>query len=134
MLDADMTIRKAIDPIALGAARGKPVGADYEYLVGCYNELVHRHVPEHVEYCQQVGGIIVMHRDDLRAVAPRWLHFTEQVRHDPEAWRLSGDSFVTKGGKPWISEMYGYAFACAEAHLEHQVNNDYMLYPGKHKL
>jgi hypothetical protein len=37
-----------------------------------------------------------------------------------------------QGGKtpPWIGEMYGYSFACAEAGLQFQVVDGLMLYPG----
>ncbi len=31
-----------------------------------------------------------------------------------QAWRLSGDQYVEKGGRPWISEMYGYVYSGAQ--------------------
>ena len=34
MLDGDMLLREPIDPVALGAARGRVVSAEYTYLVG----------------------------------------------------------------------------------------------------
>ena len=34
MLDGDMLLRERIDPVALGAARGRVVSAEYTYLVG----------------------------------------------------------------------------------------------------
>ena len=34
MLDGDMLMREPIDPVALGAARGRVVSAEYTYLVG----------------------------------------------------------------------------------------------------
>lgn len=37
----------------------------------------------------QVGGFTLMHREDLRRVAPHWLKFTEAVRFDPDV-SLSG--------------------------------------------
>ena len=42
----------------------------------------------------------------------------------------TGDAYVTRGRAPWISEMYGYAFAAAEAGLTHVVHDDIMLFPG----
>lgn len=43
-----------------------------------------------------------------------------------------GDIFNGNGknGPPWISEMYGYVFACAEVGLDFQVSDKFMLYPG----
>jgi hypothetical protein len=38
-----------------------------------------------------------------------------------QAWRLSGDQYVEKGGKPWISEMYGYVYAAAKMDVWHKV-------------
>ena len=85
-----------------------------------------------VENAQQVGGFTVMHREDLERVAPRWLYWTEEVRQDPDSWANTGDIFNGNGknGPPWISEMYGYVFACAEARVDFKVSNDVMLYPG----
>jgi hypothetical protein len=31
-----------------------------------------------------VGGYTLMHREDLRRVAPLWLKYTEDVRFDPD--------------------------------------------------
>ena len=76
-----------------------------------------------------VGGYTFMHKDDLARVAPLWLQFSEDVREDPEAWRLSGDQYVEKGGKPWISEMYGYSFACAKSNVWHTWDETVMHYP-----
>ena len=64
----------------------------------------------------------MMRTDQLRKVAPLWLQYTEDVRADPDAWKLSGDQYATNpGDKPWISEMYGYSYACAKADVWHKV-------------
>eukprot|EP00951_Prasinocladus_malaysianus_P010888 scaffold80225_cov35-Prasinocladus_malaysianus.AAC.1 len=52
-----------------------------------------------------------------------------RVREDRMAWADSGDVYVGKGGKPWISEMYGYSFGCAKAGVWHVANHSIMLYP-----
>ena len=46
-----------------------------------------------------------------------------------QSWRLTGDQYVEKGGKPWISEMYGYAFACAKSNVWHKWDINVMHYP-----
>ena len=35
----------------------------------------------------QVGGFCMMHKDDLKRVAPLWLQFSKAVRHDPDVRR-----------------------------------------------
>lgn len=73
----------------------------------------------------------MMQTDQLRKVAPLWLQYTEDVRADPDAWKLSGDQYATKpGDKPWISEMYGYSFACAKADVWHKVRRMYVFVVG----
>eukprot|EP00798_Chlamydomonas_sp_ICE-L_P023622 gene23622-9149_t len=46
-----------------------------------------------------------------------------------QSWHLTGDQYVEKGGKAWISEMYGYAFACAKESVWHQWDLSVMHYP-----
>ncbi|KAG7575541.1 hypothetical protein ISN45_Aa03g000360 [Arabidopsis thaliana x Arabidopsis arenosa] len=127
ILDADMIIRGPIIPWELGAERGRPFAAHYGYLVGCDNLLVRLHT-KHPELCDKVGGLLAMHIDDLRVLAPLWLSKTEDVRQDTAHWstNLTGDIY----GKGWISEMYGYSFGAAEAGLKHKINDDLMIYPG----
>jgi hypothetical protein len=62
--------------------------------------------------CDKVGGVIIMHIDDLRRFAMLWLHKSEEVRADKEhyATNITGDVYASG----WISEMYGYSFAAAE--------------------
>ena len=77
---------------------------------GCDNILAQLHTA-HPEFFDKVGGILAMHIDDLRALAPLWLSKTE-VRQDKSHWstNITGDIY----GMGWISEMYGYAFGAAE--------------------
>lgn len=44
MMDADMVLRATIDPIALGAARGRVVSAEYTYLVGTESGFAERFI------------------------------------------------------------------------------------------
>ncbi|XP_057983809.1 peptidyl serine alpha-galactosyltransferase [Malania oleifera] len=127
ILDADMIIRGPIIPWELGAEKGRPVAAYYGYLVGCDNILAQLHTT-HPELCDKVGGLLAMHIDDLRALAPMWLSKTEEVREDKAHWatNITGDIY----GQGWISEMYGYSFGAAEVGLRHKINNDLMIYPG----
>lgn len=83
----------------------------YRYLRGCDNLLAQLHT-KHPELCDKVGGLLAMHIDDLRALAPMWLLKTEEVRSDRAHWgaNITGDIYE----KGWISEMYGYSFGAAE--------------------
>ncbi|KAL3813856.1 hypothetical protein ACJIZ3_015124 [Penstemon smallii] len=127
ILDADMIIRGPIVPWELGAEKGRPVSAYYGYLIGCDNLLAKLHT-KHPELCDKVGGLLAMHIDDLRALAPMWLSKTEEVRDDKAHWatNYTGDIY----GTGWISEMYGYSFGAAEVGLHHKINDNLMIYPG----
>ncbi|TVU36129.1 hypothetical protein EJB05_18045 [Eragrostis curvula] len=127
ILDADQIVRGPIIPWELGAEKGKPFAAYYGYLKGCDNILAQLHTA-HPEFCDKVGGILAMHIDDLRALAPLWLSKTEEVRQDKSHWspNITGDIY----GMGWISEMYGYSFGAAEVGLRHKINDDIMIYPG----
>ncbi|KAL6520181.1 Peptidyl serine alpha-galactosyltransferase [Orobanche minor] len=127
ILDADMVIRGPIIPWELGAEKGKPVAAYYGYLVGCDNVLAKLHT-KHPELCDKVGGLLAMHIDDLRALAPMWLSKSEEVREDRAHWatNYTGDIY----GSGWISEMYGYSFGAAEVGLRHKITDNLMIYPG----
>jgi len=81
------------------------------YLIGCDNELAKLHT-SHPEACDKVGGVIIMHIDDLRKFALLWLHKTEEVRADRAHYARNVTGDIYESG--WISEMYGYSFGAAE--------------------
>lgn len=83
----------------------------FSYLIGCDNVLAKLHT-RHPEACNKVGGVIIMHIDDLRRFAMLWLHKTEEVRADRSHWSKDITGDVYEAG--WISEMYGYSFGAAE--------------------
>ncbi|KAL9227047.1 hypothetical protein vseg_002788 [Gypsophila vaccaria] len=127
ILDADMVIRGPILPWKLGAEKGRPVAQYYGYLIGCDNILADLHT-KNPGLCDKVGGLLIFHIDDLRAMAPFWLSKSEEVREDKAHWatNITGDIY----GTGWISEMYGYSFAAAEVGLRHKITDDLMIYPG----
>lgn len=142
VLDSDMVLRRPFLPADFNLSRGWAVGAKYDYMIGVNNELADRHIPEIPKRndtlagpagrrSDRVGGFFFVHRDDLKAMSHLWLKYTEDVRADPEAWRLTGDVYSKKpGDKPWISEMYGYSFGAAKAGLWHKYDEESMLYPS----
>jgi hypothetical protein len=68
-----MIMRGPVTLWEFGAERGHPVSTPYEYLIGCDNELAQIHA-RYPEACDKVGGVIFMHINDLRTLAPVWLH------------------------------------------------------------
>ena len=43
----------------------------------------------------------------------------------------TGDVYAKRGHPPFIADMYGYAFAAAEAGISHQVVPSLMVYAGQ---
>jgi hypothetical protein len=64
---------------------------------------------------QPVGIYVLIRRDDLAAVAPRWLKKAMDIRSD-KLCRAK----MPHGG--WISEMLGYAIAAAECGVRHHIS------------
>lgn len=80
-------------------------------MVGCDDALAKLH-RKHPELCDNVGHLLALHIDDLRALAAIWLSKTQEVWQDRAHWvaNYTGDIY----GKGKITEMYGYSFAAAE--------------------
>ncbi|KAI3931417.1 hypothetical protein MKX01_040334 [Papaver californicum] len=106
-----MIMRGPITPWEFNAARCHPVSTPYDYLIGCHNELAKLHT-SHADACDKVGGVIIMHIDDLRKFALLWLHKTEEVRADKAHYSKNITGDIYESG--WASEMYGYSFGAAE--------------------
>ena len=47
-----------------------------------------------------------------------------------QAWRLTNDLLVEPGGRPWISEMYGFSFGSAKAGVTYEWRRTAMIYPS----
>lgn len=108
IIDADMVMRlpflckgesfeNGVDAsLEMNCERGRPISAFYGYLKGTNNDLATRHIPQvpirnntdggqplH-RRSDQVGGFVVVHKDDMRQYMHDWLQMTEDVRDDPE--------------------------------------------------
>ncbi|KAG8460159.1 hypothetical protein KFE25_014304 [Diacronema lutheri] len=141
-VDADMLLRRPIDVLAMGARRGTVVSERVGYLeVGIGAGLPEQFISAAAaQNSAAAGWYHILHVDDARAVAPRWLHFCRQVRQHPERyWAIpgrsnltasipTGDAYVTFGGVPWIAEMYGYVLAAAELGLRHVLTDGVVVY------
>lgn len=141
-IDADMLLKKPIDPVALGAKKGVVVSEYVPYMIGTSNEMAAQFLPPGaVPKAKPVGWYHIFHRDDLRRIAPLWLEYCGRVRTEPERyWAINGsiphniptgDAYVKFGKAPWISEMYGYAFGAALAGVDHVITHGVVKYPGE---
>mmetsp|Transcript_5293 Transcript_5293/g.11496 ORF Transcript_5293/g.11496 Transcript_5293/m.11496 type:complete len:625 (+) Transcript_5293:213-2087(+) len=162
-IDADMLLRKPMDPIAMGVRPGVVVSEHVGYLdEGIRNGLPEQFLP--AEAVQMVGADYRNHNkqgpkrhsaggwyhffyiEDIRKIARRWFYWCREMRLNPQKyWRMidpatgqpsgvdhdikTGDAYVTHGQAPWISEMYGYVFAAAEAGLLHILTSGVVVYP-----
>ena len=141
-IDADMVLRRPIDPAALGARKGVVVSEYVPYMIGTSNGMAAEFLPaEAVPRAKPVGWYHIFHRDDLKRIAPLWLEYCGRVRLEPQRyWSINGsiphniptgDVYVEFGKAPWISEMYGYAFGAALAGVEHIITQGIVRYPGE---
>lgn len=75
-------------------------------MVGCDNVLAKLHT-KRPGLCDKVNGLLAMHIDDLRALAPSWLSKIEEVREDRAHLSANHSGDIYRMG--WISEIYGGA-------------------------
>jgi hypothetical protein len=105
------------DPGPLRSGEAYADAHDYMEPTLAYNKMVlERHCRrEFRTLVQPVGIYVLIRRDDLAAIASRWLQKAIEIRSD-KACR----SRVPYGG--WISEMLGYAIAAAECGVRHRIS------------
>jgi hypothetical protein len=106
LLDPDCIF---VAPLTNEAVRGEPIAQPLSYMHPDPTVLA-RHCRRRSLVCG-VGVPIVIHRDDLAALAAPWLEKTESIRDDPRSRALVG----------WVAEMWGYVFAAAELGLRHRM-------------
>lgn len=146
-IDADMLIRRPMDPIALGVKPGVVVSEHVGYLdVGIKNGLPAMFLPpEFVEYAgadvhvhttpppeglrvSAGGWYHFFHVDDIRAIAHRWLHYCKEMRLNPQKyWKIidpdtglpSGTDHDILTGDAYVGRNQApwISEMCAAAHL-----------------
>lgn len=139
-IDADMIFARRVEVHTWPLRRGLVVSERVPYMVNTTVPLARRFFADgRAERAPPVGWFHIFHRADLAAVAPRWLHFCGRVRTEPQRyWNVdghgqdvpTGDLYVERGRPPWISEMHGYAFAAAEAGIDHVITENAVMYPS----
>jgi len=114
IIDPDTIILKPLDD--LGVQKGIPVGQKYDYLYNDdgLNKVAKKLIPQFANRVQPIGMPMIIHRDDLKQLAPLWLKYTEDIRNDVELKDL-----VT-----WTAEMHSYCIAAAVLNLKHIMRDD----------
>jgi len=118
IVDPDSVFVRAVHdpgPLRPGEAHADP--HDYMRPELAYNQMViERHCRrEFRPLVQPVGVYVLIRKDDLAAIAPRWLQKAMEIRSDKVC-----RSTMPHGG--WISEMLGYAIAAAECGVRHRIS------------
>jgi hypothetical protein len=106
ILDPDCVF---LEPLAYLVSRGHPVVQPWNLLHPSQHRWFVKKHCSNPELVGDVGVPILIHRDDLVALAPLWLEKAEQIRSDPESRQYAG----------WIAEMWAYTTAAAELGLRH---------------
>lgn len=96
LMEADMMLRRPVTPedYSLDGA-GTAVAAKFDRLGGVANQLALHHIPDVKprtdtragpagRRADQVGGFMLVHRDDLKRIADLWIKYTEAIRSDPQ--------------------------------------------------
>ena len=96
---------------SLPAVAGQPCAQPAPYLDPFEHAVLVRRHGLDPSAVQSIGIPIVIHRDDLRRLAPAWLARTRDILEDQ----------VSRQDAGWLAEMWGYAFAAASIGLRHRV-------------
>ncbi|MBV8629794.1 MAG: hypothetical protein JOZ83_02640 [Silvibacterium sp.] len=110
-------LRPVPDPGSL--RRGEACADAHDYMrpeLDYVRPVLDRHcAPQCRSLFQPVGIYILIRRDDLAALAPRWLEKAVSIRSD----KVCRAQLPHNG---WISEMVAYAIAAAECGVRHRIS------------
>lgn len=114
IIDPDCVL---LTPITTEVNPGSPIG-EKMFFMNPDSEpnktVIQRHCRRNRNLVQPLGVPLLIRKQDMRRVAPRWLHLTEEMREDKK----------TRAEIPWICEMWAYAIAAAEEGLVHNLQNN----------
>jgi hypothetical protein len=121
LLEPDHFLTRPVPNLAV--QKGMPVAFDFWYMHGEGHPesvaLVKRHCPNCPEMVQPLGpSPVLASKDTFRKIAPRWLELSIALRNDSNA-----DSGIVAAGAAnnWVSEMWAYSMAAAEANVTHEL-------------
>jgi hypothetical protein len=111
VLDPDMVF---VQPLAREVEPGRPVAHSSLYSVGADLERLLRPHTSRPEALQPLAVPMLVHRDDLRALAPAWFEYTMRLRADDAVRALI----------PWVCEMWACSIAAYELGLEFELKQN----------
>lgn len=116
VIDADIILNRRLNYFPI--AKGAPVGQIAHILVPKMYSAAQAIWPDATLYPKlplfDMGCPYILHKDDLAALAPWWVKFTNMLR----------ENSMSKEKINWICEMYSYVFAAAQVGLVHNVRDD----------
>jgi len=126
VIDPDNWILKDVDPWTSKASKGHALGeAAYYYgsktAQRLWRELCLNNCDQEMDL---VGVPYIVHRDDLRVIAPLWKMYTLMLKERMERSHPNSEEFNRKYkglDVNWAAEMYGYNMASAHAGVKHDV-------------
>ena len=105
VLDPDMVF---VRPLVREIERGKPLAHSSLYSVGADLADVFRRHTRKPEALQPMAVPMLVHREDLRRLAPLWFEYTKRLRADAGIRQLIG----------WVCEMWACSVAALRLGLE----------------
>jgi len=105
-----------VRPFQYKVKEGFPIAQGWDYIMPQSPQgilVLERHVKKNKHLAQNVGIPCLMHINDLRKIADRWLQATIDIKNDEIVNKEVG----------WVAEMWGFMVAAAEAGLKFQVKN-----------
>lgn len=126
VIDPDNWLLKDVSPWTDRVKKGKALG-EAAYYHGSktaqklWKELCEKNCERNIDL---VGVPYVVHREDLREIAPLWKHYSLKIKESLEKDRPGKDEFDKKYkglDVNWAAEMFGYNMASAHAGVVHEV-------------
>merc|ERR1719160_2117255 len=121
LLEPDHFLTRPVPNLAV--QKQSPVAFDFWYMHGEGHPesaaLVRRHCPRCPETVQPLGpSPVIASKETFHDLAPRWLELSIALRKDSDA-----DAGITAAGAAnnWVSEMWAYSMAAAEANVTHDL-------------
>jgi hypothetical protein len=134
ILDVDVVLLEDLSHLMVDVKKGKPMGAHGFMSFPDDNTPFDKTIDRYCHGCTFADPLAVpyiIHKDDLMAVAPRWLEKTKEIRNDTLPWASVKD---WRSYKPlqlsWTGEQWGYLLASAELGLKHEVRDDLSSFTG----
>lgn len=134
IIDVDVVLLEDISYLAVNVKKGSPLGAKGFMSFTGEDSPMDRMIKRYCKHCTDADPLAVpyfIHKDDLLALAPKWLEKCKEIRKDTLPWSNVKD---WRADKPlqlgWTAEQWAYLLAAAEMGLRHEVRDDMSSFTG----